>query len=156
MVKYEKCNFGSLSLGDTFYFSHEYYEVTTNGANGGYAMLLKDCEKSAYFPNETVVEIVNEFDTEQIEDNKQVENHYAKGSMQAIEIMQTFMSQDEFIGFLKGNVIKYLSRADYKGQKEKDLEKAKTYSWWLALAKLGRKIIPTNSVPEDWVIPPIL
>lgn len=83
-------------------------------------------------------------------------DHYVKGAMQAVEFMQTFMSKEEFIGFLKGNVIKYIARANYKGQKEADFEKARTYSWWLELAKLDKRVIPTDVVPKDWVIPPMI
>ena len=37
------------------------------------------------------------------------------------------MPAERFIGFLEGNVIKYLTRAPYKGNEVQDLEKARWY-----------------------------
>ncbi len=44
--------------------------------------------------------------------------------------MRANMSPEEFKGFLKGNIIKYISRAEEKGGKE-DYEKAMVYLKWL-------------------------
>jgi hypothetical protein len=58
-----------------------------------------------------------------------VPNHYNK-KIQPIEYMRANMSPEEFKGFLKGNIIKYISRAEEKGGKE-DYEKAMVYLKWL-------------------------
>jgi uncharacterized protein YhbP (UPF0306 family) len=52
--------------------------------------------------------------------------HYKDMAVQPWDVMQTVLSQDEFIGFLKGNVIKYSMR---QGKKEgsDDAGKAKHY-----------------------------
>lgn len=62
------------------------------------------------------------------------DKHYS-GTIQPLEFMQANMSKDEFIGFLKGNVIKYVSRAGKKrgSSVKEDLLKAKRYlGWWIA------------------------
>lgn len=55
--------------------------------------------------------------------------HYNK-IVEPIAFMKSVMSHDEYRGFLKGNIIKYLARAEEKGGKE-DYEKAFTYMLWL-------------------------
>lgn len=53
-------------------------------------------------------------------------NHYKQRNRESIEIIKDSMSHEEFIGFLKGNVYKYLNRYEYKGGVV-DLRKASTY-----------------------------
>lgn len=52
--------------------------------------------------------------------------HYASKTVQPWEAMQSWMSHDEFTGFLRGNVIKYIARCNEKGGIE-DLKKARHY-----------------------------
>jgi len=52
--------------------------------------------------------------------------HYAFGGIEAIEAMESCMSQEAYRGFLKGNAIKYLWRYEKKNGLE-DLKKAKWY-----------------------------
>ena len=72
-----------------------------------------------------------EFETEQNEKNDIVNNprHY-KGNtgIETIDFIENVLTREEFIGYLRGNVIKYQSRANLKGRKEEDLKKAKWYS----------------------------
>lgn len=53
-------------------------------------------------------------------------NHYTSKSVQPWEAMQSWMSHEEFTGFLRGNVIKYVARCNDKGGVE-DLKKAQHY-----------------------------
>ena len=77
--------------------------------------------------------------------------HYQKAAMQPIEVMQRFLTREEFIGFLKGNIIKYKARAAFKGSKDEDAQKARQYAYWLALAECGVAIKATeDSVPKDF------
>lgn len=77
--------------------------------------------------------------------------HYQNAAMQPIEVMQRFLTKQEFIGFLKGNIIKYKARAAFKGRKNEDLQKARQYAYWLALAECGVNIIAEyDSVPDDF------
>ena len=56
-------------------------------------------------------------------------NHY-KGNkgIETIDFIENVLTREEFIGYLRGNIIKYQSRANLKGRKEEDLKKAKWYS----------------------------
>lgn len=58
--------------------------------------------------------------------------HYDRGQVQPIDFMEGSFTPDEYRGFLKGQVIKYISRYRYKGAPEADLIKAQTYLGWLA------------------------
>ena len=58
-------------------------------------------------------------------DKKQIGgDHYTRLEIQPWEAMQAWMTKEEFRGFLKGNVIKYLART--KNPKD-DLLKAQHY-----------------------------
>ena len=54
-------------------------------------------------------------------------SHYNQGSKETIEILKDFLTEDEFKGFLKGNVLKYMHRYKFKNGME-DLNRA---SWYL-------------------------
>lgn len=75
--------------------------------------------------------------------------HYQKAAMQPIEVMQAILSKEEFIGFLRGNIIKYRMRADYKDNKNEDINKANQYSHWLYLIAKNPdyKINPIEDIP---------
>ena len=53
-------------------------------------------------------------------------DHYASKTVQPWDAMESWMSKEEFSGFLRGNVIKYVSRYQDKGGLE-DLKKANHY-----------------------------
>ena len=44
-----------------------------------------------------------------------------------IKVIQDGMTDDEYHGYLKGNVLKYVSRYKFKGEPLEDLEKAQWY-----------------------------
>lgn len=54
------------------------------------------------------------------------DDRYKHGNIECIEALRSCLSEDEFRGFCKGNVIKYLWRSEYKGGKI-DVIKAKDY-----------------------------
>lgn len=47
--------------------------------------------------------------------------------IEVIDILKYYLTIDEYIGFLKGNVLKYVLRANHKGNHLEDLEKAQWY-----------------------------
>ena len=53
-------------------------------------------------------------------------DHYAKQPIQPWDYMEACMSEEEFKGYLRGNVIKYVSRYDKKGGLQ-DIDKAMHY-----------------------------
>lgn len=54
-------------------------------------------------------------------------SHYTQGGKEVIEIIQEVCSIDEFIGYCKGNILKYLARRNFKGFYKQDLQKADWY-----------------------------
>ena len=54
--------------------------------------------------------------------------HYNQGGIECIEAIKASMSEEEYLGFLKGQVIKYLWRYRHKGKPEQDLKKAEYYN----------------------------
>lgn len=52
-------------------------------------------------------------------------SHYQK-AIQPWDAMRAWMTQEQFAGFLRGNIIKYVARYDEKGGVE-DLKKARHY-----------------------------
>ena len=52
--------------------------------------------------------------------------HYGNGSIECIEYIEDFLTTEEFIGYLRGNIAKYLHRFRYKNGLE-DLKKAEWY-----------------------------
>lgn len=78
------------------------------------------------------------------------QEHYKKSAMQPIEVMQTFLSPEQFKGFLLGNFIKYSMRANFKGQYDSDRGKAKQYAYWYHLVKT----VPTGRINPATDVPP--
>lgn len=54
-------------------------------------------------------------------------SHYNSGGVECIEAIKASMGSEQFLGYLKGNVMKYLWRFDKKGKPVEDLEKAVWY-----------------------------
>lgn len=54
--------------------------------------------------------------------------HYGQGNIECIEYIKDFLTEEEYIGYLRGNIAKYLHRWRYKNGAE-DLKKAQ---WYLA------------------------
>jgi hypothetical protein len=52
--------------------------------------------------------------------------HYKVGGIETFVYLKAKLSPTELAGFCKGNIIKYVSRADHKGKLE-DLKKAQWY-----------------------------
>lgn len=60
---------------------------------------------------------------------------YAHGEIECIDAIRSALTAEEFRGFCKGNVMKYIWRERYKGGGE-DLRKAEDYIKW-AYGQLG-------------------
>ena len=54
-------------------------------------------------------------------------SHYNTGDIECIEAIQASMTTRQFQGYLKGNVMKYVWRHEYKGKMLNDLRKANWY-----------------------------
>lgn len=77
------------------------------------------------------------------EEDTMHDKHYRETVVEPILVMQALFSRDEFIGFLKGNILKYRLRAGHKGGEKgmkADLDKIHVYEEWLERAKKGERI----------------
>ena len=68
--------------------------------------------------------------------------HYAdQGAVECIDAMESMLSREEFIGYLRGNSFKYRWRCRGKGNAVKDLRKAQWYeNRLLAIIEAGTKV----------------
>lgn len=57
--------------------------------------------------------------------------HYKHGSVECIEAIKAALTEDEYRGFLKGNIIKYVWREGHKGSSLEDVQKAEDYTMML-------------------------
>ena len=55
--------------------------------------------------------------------------HYRQGDIECIDAIKSALTNEEFRGFCKGNILKYLWRERHKGGSE-DLRKAQDYLKW--------------------------
>ena len=53
--------------------------------------------------------------------------HYNNGHIECIEAIEAMLTPDEYIGYLRGNSLKYLWRFRYKNKPIEDLRKARWY-----------------------------
>ncbi len=81
---------------------------------------------------------------EKQDNNDKLSSHYKVNGLDPIgAFKQGLISKEEYKGFLKGNIIKYVVRCDYKGNPAEDLTKATNY---LSLLK---EQIATETIEED-------
>lgn len=60
-------------------------------------------------------------------DNVNQPSHYTQGGIECIEAIKAALTPEEFRGYCKGNIIKYVWRERFKNGNE-DLEKLKKYA----------------------------
>lgn len=60
-------------------------------------------------------------------DNVEHPNHYCIGGIETIEYIRTRLTPEQFKGYCLGNILKYSSRANFKGKFDEDLDKARMY-----------------------------
>lgn len=74
-------------------------------------------------------------------------SHYTQGGIETIDYMRAKLSPEEFKGYCRGNVIKYISRAPDKNGLE-DLKKARQYLDWL-IKHAEENLEPEANEDED-------
>ncbi|WP_170233267.1 DUF3310 domain-containing protein [Sporomusa termitida] len=70
------------------------------------------------------------------------QKHYQIARVEPIEVLQMYLSPEEFQGYLRGNALKYLLRVGHKDEPKKEVDKAYQYSKWLRQAVNGKIINP--------------
>ena len=89
--------------------------------------LFQYLDKLADTPDDAIVN--NTRETKEVKlDNINHPAHYNKGTMECLDVIKACLSNSEFRGFLKGNVMKYMYRKGDKGDALEDLNKACWYA----------------------------
>lgn len=73
-----------------------------------------------------------------LKNNVVISNHYG-GAVETIFFIEDKLTSDQFIGYCLGNVIKYISRYNNKGENIADLQKALTYLIWTIEHKVKKE-----------------
>lgn len=82
-------------------------------------------------------------------DQVKAPSHYADRKYQSILVIEDSMSTEAFKGYLKGNIMKYISRAGKKDKTTQDLNKAATYLQWLIEVETEGKLIDVPGFPSS-------
>lgn len=85
------------------------------------------CPKDYICPHHTI-------EVENAPDNVNHPGHYCQGGIECIKAIEASMSPEEFQGYCKGNVMKYIWRFREKNGLE-DLKKAQVYLGWMIESK---------------------
>jgi len=103
-----------------------YLDHTTGNVTG------EDGYKYAYTRSDSfwsghIFEPISDSDQEpEVKDNVNNPSHYGQGSIEAIDYIEDMLTEEEYVGYLRGNIAKYLHRWRYKNGVE-DLKKAQWY-----------------------------
>lgn len=54
--------------------------------------------------------------------------HYTVGGFEALDVIKAKLTPEEYRGYCKGNILKYVMRANYKGTHDTDCGKAEYYA----------------------------
>ena len=54
-------------------------------------------------------------------------DHYTHNGIEAINVIEAKLTDEQYEGYLQGSVMKYLLRSNYKGKRNEDLKKAQWY-----------------------------
>jgi len=114
-----------------------------DGGNKWYECELAVINKTMLFPQWEVFLVDKTTKDADKQEDTMHDKHYRETVVEPILVMQALFSHDEFIGFLKGNILKYRLRAGHKGGEEEmksDLDKIHVYEEWLERAKKGERI----------------
>ena len=116
-------------------------DVSLHKAHGNFLLLMKsedECETlSVWITRETLISFVNKLsEVDDMEEPYQEKHdpvhrpqHYMQGHIETIDKIKLLLTPEEYLGYLKGNVIKY-DRAPFKGNMEQDYDKQKVYYDW--------------------------
>lgn len=54
--------------------------------------------------------------------------HYTVGGYEALDVIRAKLTPEEYRGYCKGNILKYVMRSNYKGTHNTDCSKAEYYA----------------------------
>lgn len=112
-------------------FKEEYEDSLENHTlNKTIKVLILDGAKLDTKSNELIEERVKEIKEKlESEETSKVDHpsHYNQGKIETIEIIKSSMNKEQYKGFLKGNILKYICRSEFKENELEDLQKAQWY-----------------------------
>jgi hypothetical protein len=105
----------------------DFNNVVTISLGGDYN--TTDWENSLIEREESITDVARSIEAARVEERDAVNNpeHYKTGGIECIDAMQAMLSDEEFIGYLRGNIFKYQWRYKHKNGVE-DLRKADWYA----------------------------
>ena len=59
-------------------------------------------------------------------------DHYKQYAIETIDAIRMLLTNEEFIGYCKGNMLKYRLRAGHKDDRDIDLAKSNVYQDWIS------------------------
>ena len=124
--------------GDGIWYTDPVKLIPIDKPEGSAADTHEEIEAEVAEKNKCVEPIVP------LEDMIVLKNKHYISDHQPIETMQSNMTHDEMIGFLKGNIIKYACRCGKKDEPLKEAEKIKQYAEWLCIVLSGGTINPRS------------
>lgn len=93
-----------------------YYEDYMERTGKPSDQFLKNNPRSAFAPEGSIdSDMVNSPD------------HYTHNGIEAINVIEAKLTDEQYQGYLQGSVMKYLLRSNYKGKRKEDLKKAQWY-----------------------------
>ena len=119
---------------DTCLHGGEYYWTNSSHCR----TCLENSAKGGGFTGYEAVTVAND-DPKDAKDY--FDAHYG-GTIQPLEFMQAQMEPEEFRGFLKGNIIKYVARCGKKDDPVKEVTKIIRYAEWLKESYDGKTVDP--------------
>lgn len=103
-----------------------------------YLMNRKEKEK---FNGITEADILGEESHKaRVVDNVNNPRHYTVGGYESLDVLRAKLSPEEYRGFCKGNILKYIMRANYKGHHDQDCDKALFYAKELSNALESKRV----------------
>lgn len=109
------------------------WEHSISAMGFGYPCI--DIENATEDELDEAIKIITEAENEAIKpendviknDNVEHPSHYTSGGIECIDAIKASMSSEEYRGFLKSQIIKYVWRYRLKGKPTEDLKKARFY-----------------------------
>ena len=117
MVGFEICN-EYTSLGNII-------DILQDNDVISYRVQIGATKKIKTFAEPELV-LVKKNDSIPVRDNVNHPDHYTNGKIECIDYIQDKLTDDEFRGYIKGNVMKYITREKHKNGDE-DIKKAQWY-----------------------------
>ena len=116
---------------------------THNGEEYMYEGHCRSCLDNRFLHNGTLMgyEAVTAENDDPKDAKDYFDAHYG-GTIQPLEFMQAQMEPEEFRGFLKGNIIKYVARCGKKDDPVKEVTKIIRYADWLKESYEGKTVDP--------------